>query len=373
MSRFIKKYFFILIAVLFFSAFFVSASNINGTISPNSKWAFGDKLGWINFACTNCNVHVTDDKVAGYAWSKQYGWINLSPIGNIGVSNNCSGILGGYAWSKSLGWLNFSGAQINASGNFVGMTYGGEDKAGKINFSCDHCGVSTDWQQCALRESPAQVVINHINNSIIPNISANITITNEGNIDTEYQYEWCVVSDITNSCGGGDDIFYASGAKDIAPGISWTTDKIAVVPTTGNYYFKLVAHYGIAHYSVASMQFTATNNNGSGGGGGGGGGGGNTNTVDICPNIAGDQNVLPFGYVLNNGQCILATNQNPTDYQTADFNRDGKVDSIDFSILLYFWKKNPPFTNKYVDINKDGKVDSIDFSIMLSEWGKKKI
>ena len=275
MSNFSKKYFFILITILFFSAFFVSASNINGTVSPSPKWAFGDKLGWINFACTNCNVHVTDTKITGYAWSKEYGWINLSPTNNIGVINNCAGVLGGYAWSKSLGWLNFSGASINPNGNFWGETYGGADKAGKINFSCDHCGVATDWQQCALRESPAQVVINSITNNIIPNISANITITNEGNIDTEYQYEWCVVSDITNSCGGGDDIFYGSGAKDILPGVSWITEKSAVVPNTGTYYFKVVAHYGVLHYSVASMQFSATTSGGGGGGGGGGGFGGN--------------------------------------------------------------------------------------------------
>jgi len=315
--------------ILFSFAFSVSASNIDGTISPSPRYAFGENLGWINFGCDNCNVHVTDTGLSGYAWSRQYGWINLSPDGS-GVTNNCLGQLGGKAWSKSLGWLDFSGVTINAVGQFTGMAGTPSTKAGRVNFDCTNCDVSTDWLQCALRESPAQVLINSITDTTIPSITANITITNEGSIDTEYQYEWCVVSDIGNSCGGGDDVFYSSGAKLIIAGENWITTKDTTVADVGTYYFKLVVHYG-ANYSVASQVFTAI----SGGGGGGSGG--------------------------------VSTSSK---YDTADLNRDHVVDSIDFSILLYFWKKNYPFTNIYVDINKDKQVSSIDFSIMLSQWGR---
>jgi hypothetical protein len=55
----------------------------------------------------------------------------------------------------------------------------------------------------------------------------------------------------------------------------------------------------------------------------------------------------------------------------SDFNKDTMVNSIDFSILLYFWKTIFPFANPCVDVNLDKKVDSIDFSIMLFKWGKK--
>jgi hypothetical protein len=48
------------------------------------------------------------------------------------------------------------------------------------------------------------------------------------------------------------------------------------------------------------------------------------------------------------------------------------LNSLDFSILLYFWKTNPPYKNLYVDINKDNKVTSVDFSIMLSQWTGRK-
>lgn len=79
----------------------------------------------------------------------------------------------------------------------------------------------------------------------------------------------------------------------------------------------------------------------SGGGGGGGGGGSSSSQPEVTQNIC----------------------------KGADFNKDNKVNSIDFSILLAFWKTNPPFSNSCVDINKDNKVNSVDFSILLSQWG----
>jgi hypothetical protein len=53
----------------------------------------------------------------------------------------------------------------------------------------------------------------------------------------------------------------------------------------------------------------------------------------------------------------------------ADFNQDRIVNSVDFSIMLAFWKTLSPFTNPCVDINADSIVNSIDFSILLSQWG----
>ncbi len=50
----------------------------------------------------------------------------------------------------------------------------------------------------------------------------------------------------------------------------------------------------------------------------------------------------------------------------ADINRDGRVDLIDFSILLFNW--GPDFVNPRADINQDGMVDIRDFSILLYCW-----
>ncbi len=51
----------------------------------------------------------------------------------------------------------------------------------------------------------------------------------------------------------------------------------------------------------------------------------------------------------------------------ADLNFDGKVNLIDFSILLYFWGQSRP-SNRCADINFDGIVDLVDFSIMMYWW-----
>jgi hypothetical protein len=340
-----KIFFFLLIIISSLFVVPVFASDVDGTITPNPKYAFGENLGWINFGCDNCNVHVTDTAVTGYAWSKQYGWINLSPTGS-GVTNNCAGVLGGKAWSRELGWVDFSGASIDSGGNFSGLAGTPGTKAGRINFSCTNCNVSTDWRQCSLRESPAQVLINLITGNTIPTVTANVTITNEGNINTEYQYEWCVVSDINNDCGGGDDIYYSSGAKRLVPNESWTTNLDATIPDVGTYYFKLVAHYGV-NSSTSTKVFDAVR---AIVGGGGGGGGGNTPKPTV-PKV---------NNVTDNSK-----------YDTGDVNRDHVVDLKDFSVLLFYYKKNPPFANQYVDINKDGKVDLIDVSILIFQWGRR--
>lgn len=53
----------------------------------------------------------------------------------------------------------------------------------------------------------------------------------------------------------------------------------------------------------------------------------------------------------------------------ADLNFDGKINIVDFSILLYFWNQANP-SNRCADINFDGRVNIIDFSIMMYWWSK---
>jgi len=51
----------------------------------------------------------------------------------------------------------------------------------------------------------------------------------------------------------------------------------------------------------------------------------------------------------------------------SDLNFDGKVNIIDFSILLFFWYTTTP-QNICVDINQDNLIDLVDFSIMMHQW-----
>ena len=198
--------------------------------------------------------------------------------------------------------------------------------------------------------SPAQVIINSVTASTTSDISANVTITNEGLAGYEYQYEWCVVSNINNLCGGGDDSYHATGAKFINPGEDWNTNLTAAVSTGGNYYFKLVVYFGTEKsgssrtFSLPVTEVPPTTGGGAGGGGSssGGGGGGGSSVPTVAPSGPG------IG---------------------ADLSGDRKVNSVDFSILLAYWKTPYPFANKAVDINGDRKVNSVDFSILLSQWG----
>jgi len=63
---------------------------------------------------------------------------------------------------------------------------------------------------------------------------------------------------------------------------------------------------------------------------------------------------------------FLGVGQNPSvDFgNRADLNRDGKVNLVDFSILLFNWGTADPIA----DINSDGVVNLTDFSILLFNW-----
>lgn len=52
----------------------------------------------------------------------------------------------------------------------------------------------------------------------------------------------------------------------------------------------------------------------------------------------------------------------------ADLNRDGRVNLIDFSILLFWWGGRGGDSDPPADINQDGTVSLTDFSILLFNW-----
>jgi len=52
----------------------------------------------------------------------------------------------------------------------------------------------------------------------------------------------------------------------------------------------------------------------------------------------------------------------------ADLNRDGSVNLIDFSILLFWWQSSGGDSDPPADINQDGTVSLTDFSILLFNW-----
>jgi len=79
--------------------------------------------------------------------------------------------------------------------------------------------------------------------------------------------------------------------------------------------------------------------------------------------LYGDGEQSPFSQTLS----FLVLKKGALTCKGADLNFDGKVNIIDFSILLYFWGQTKP-ANICADINFDGIVNIIDFSIMMYQW-----
>lgn len=52
----------------------------------------------------------------------------------------------------------------------------------------------------------------------------------------------------------------------------------------------------------------------------------------------------------------------------ADLNRDGRVNLVDFSILLFWWNTDGGTSDPSADINTDSRVNLVDFSILLFNW-----
>jgi len=128
--------------ILFLFILFLPSLALAGNIDSADKYAWSEKIGWINFGAATGNVQVTDGNITGHAWSSLYGWINLCPANGC-VLNDGSGTLSGNAWGENTSWIDFSGVTIDSQGYFHGYATG--DVTGQINFNCENnstCGSS---------------------------------------------------------------------------------------------------------------------------------------------------------------------------------------------------------------------------------------
>jgi len=214
----------------------------------------------------------------------------------------------------------------------------------------------------------AQVAIVDFSNLLAPTIVTDVRITNDEDTAYEYHYTWCVTDSEANKCGGGDDLFDGTNFKLIQPHENFDTALNSTVSAAGNYWFHLKVQFG-SDSSQSDQSFTVVSNTPvtppvipHTGGGGGGGGGGSSYSAPSNVNTAAVVNTAP---IITPKKCLL------TNRKLADLNCDGKINMIDFSIMLSFWGTKGPFNNPYVDIKKDGKISMTDFSIMMYEWDKK--
>ena len=123
-------------------------------IDPNNKFAWGENIGFLNFADAgdppgSLGVLAQPAFLEGFVWAENVGWITLGdgqgPYANTtglnhGVNRDPStGHLTGYAWGENVGWINFTGGALATpanparieSGRFRGYAWG--ENIGWIN------------------------------------------------------------------------------------------------------------------------------------------------------------------------------------------------------------------------------------------------
>ncbi|MFA6227306.1 MAG: hypothetical protein WC631_02440 [Candidatus Paceibacterota bacterium] len=141
----------------------------NWTVSTTSSavhYAWGENVGWIDFAPTGGSIYVADDGLWGWVYGENIGWISLNchndeqtcTSDEYGVANDGEGRLSGYAWGENVGWIDFGtstlgsrpyGVTIDSSGDFTGYAYG--ENVGWISLNSANGGgvdykVSTNWR-----------------------------------------------------------------------------------------------------------------------------------------------------------------------------------------------------------------------------------
>ncbi len=97
---------------------------------------------------------------------------------------------------------------------------------------------------------------------------------------------------------------------------------------------------------------------------------GNLNFPPIGPDVVGLVAKLPAQLCYEQGKmpnCLYVTATTPpppTTFVAGDFNKDGYVNSLDFSAMSGAWNTS----NTLYDLNKDGTVNTLDYSIMVQNW-----
>jgi hypothetical protein len=116
-------------------------------LDDGRQYAYAENIGWLN-AEPNGDGHegvqVAGDKITGWIWAENIGWVSLScentescSAVDYGVENDGTGNLSGFAWSENAGWISFScestgccreinyGVQIDfTTGKFGGSAWG---------------------------------------------------------------------------------------------------------------------------------------------------------------------------------------------------------------------------------------------------------
>ena len=116
----------------------------------NAQYGYSENTGWLNAEPNSGDgMQIASDKVTGWVWGENIGWINLHCENNgtcatvdYGVLNDGAGNLFGFAWAENVGWINFDPevtgpgdayqVQIDTDGYLSGWAWG--ENIGWIHF-----------------------------------------------------------------------------------------------------------------------------------------------------------------------------------------------------------------------------------------------
>lgn len=378
------------------------------------------------------NVHVTDSELTGYLWGSGIGWISLSCANtnscgsyNFKVTNNGEGILRGYAWGENTGWINFSCANtetnncstnnnanvsIDSAGNFSG--YAWSQNFGWIRFDCGDSTscVKTDWRPLSVRSTNnnqgggggggggsgginQQTGIVTLSGLAYPGTLVNVlrdgVIAVAANADPGAQFKVSlnlsvgtyVLSLYAIDKDGKKSPPYSTTVT-MTDGSNIIINNIFIAPTIGvsSDVVKKGDPIGIFGSSAPDSQVNVYVHSAKE----------YVEKIDVKSTGAWykqfDTSFLELGDHLTFARAIKGTqvteksndvafvvgtatiNNTPKCDLRGDLNGDCKVNTIDLSILLYYWHKAPPAKNPKVDIIKNGIIDASDLSILLYEW-----
>ena len=259
--------FYNLIAILAIVSFLPSLVSATTNIDSADKYAWSEKIGWINFGTSSGNVQITNTTLSGYAWHSEYGWINLAPNDG-GVLNNGSGVLSGRAWGEGTGWINFSGISIDSEGYWSGYATG--DTTGKVSFNCansNSCATSnfkvrTSWRKTMAVSTPITPVMP--NTPVTASTSADTSSTsqkmiiNDSSATTSQRnvvLHFTVGSDIKYMAIANTDDFGTASLEAYQDTVNWTlTDG----PGAKAVYAKLYTALGQANTLTATINYQTT-------------------------------------------------------------------------------------------------------------------
>ena len=127
-----------ILQIIFIAAVVAASPVLSENIDPyddGSQYGYGENVGWLNFEPnTGDGVQVGSDKLVGWVWAENIGWVSLScentsSCGTVdyGVTNDGNGNLSGYAWAENVGWISFSCDNTSSCGAVdYGVTIDGD-------------------------------------------------------------------------------------------------------------------------------------------------------------------------------------------------------------------------------------------------------